>query len=65
MLVLSRDIGEQIVIDAGQAGLIRVVVTAVGVGRVKLGIIAGDGIPVHRLEVWEKVKRTREVSHAT
>lgn len=50
MLVLTRRIGEEIVID----GNIRVVVTAVFGDKVRLGIIAPPSVPVDRKEVHDR-----------
>lgn len=50
MLVLTRQIGEEIVID----GNIRIVVTAVKGGKVRLGIVAPPSVPVDRKEVYER-----------
>ena len=47
MLVLSRTVGEQVVID----GRIRVTVTALSDGRVKLGVVAPADVRVDRAEV--------------
>ena len=47
MLVLSRRIGEEIVID----GHIRVKVVAVHGNRVRLGIVAPQEVAVHREEI--------------
>jgi len=47
MLVLSRKIGEEIVI----AGHIRVKVVAVQGNRVRLGIVAPEDVTVHREEI--------------
>lgn len=47
MLVLSRRVNEQIVI----AGDIRITVTEIGPGRVKLGIEAPESVRVDRVEV--------------
>jgi carbon storage regulator len=47
MLVLSRRLGEEIIID----GNIRVKVVAVQGNRVKLGIVAPDDVAVHREEI--------------
>jgi carbon storage regulator len=52
MLVLSRKIGESIVINDD----IRVVVVARDGNRCRLGIEAPPDVPVHRQEVYEKVK---------
>jgi carbon storage regulator len=50
MLVLSRRVGEEIVID----GTIRIRVVAVQGNRVRLGITAPADIPVHREEVAQR-----------
>ncbi len=51
MLVLSRKIGEAIVID----GSITVSILAVDGERVKVGIAAPAEIPVHRKEVCQRI----------
>lgn len=51
MLVLSRKIGEQIVIP--QCGL-SVTVVAVNGKTVRLAIAAPDAIDIYRSEVWER-----------
>jgi carbon storage regulator len=50
MLVLTRRVGEEIVID----GNIRVIVTAVKGDKVRLGISAPRSVPVDRKEVHER-----------
>jgi carbon storage regulator len=55
MLVLSRKIGEIIVINDD----IRVVVVAVEGNKCRIGIEAPPDVPVHRHEVYEKVKALR------
>lgn len=50
MLVLTRRIGETIVID----GNIRVTVVAVQGDRIRLGIAAPASVPVHRQEVHDR-----------
>lgn len=49
MLVLSRRLGEEIVID----GQIRLVVLGVRQGRVRLGISAPDSVSVDRKEIHD------------
>ena len=51
MLVLSRKIGEAVVID----GEIRVTVLEVRANRVKLGIVGPKAVPVHREEVYREI----------
>jgi carbon storage regulator len=50
MLVLTRRVGEEIVIN----GNIRVIVTAVEGNKVRLGIIAPPSVPVDRKEVHDR-----------
>ena len=50
MLVLSRRVGEEIVI----AGTIRVKVVSVNGNRVKLGIVAPQDVTVHRDEIFRQ-----------
>ena len=52
MLILTRRVGEIIMI--GEA--IRITVLAVHGNQVRLGFEAPKGIPVHREEVYERIK---------
>ncbi len=52
MLVLSRKVGEQIVIGQG----VTVTVLEVNGQRVRLGIIAPADVPVHRSEVCQRIQ---------
>ena len=56
MLILSRKLGESIVID----GNILVTVMRVDGDVVKLGIAAPTTVPVHRKEVYEEIQRSNE-----
>ena len=56
MLILSRKLGETIVID----GHIHVTVMRVEGDVVKLGIAAPAQVPVHRKEVYEEIQRSNE-----
>jgi carbon storage regulator len=56
MLILSRKLGESIVID----GNILVTVMRVDGDVVKLGIAAPATVPVHRKEVYEEIQRSNE-----
>ena len=53
MLVLSRKLGESIVIGDD----VRVTIIHVGGGRVRLGVEAPLATPVHRAEVSAKIAR--------
>jgi carbon storage regulator len=50
MLVLTRRIGEEIVID----GNIRITITSVRAGKVRIGISAPDSVLVDRREVHHR-----------
>jgi carbon storage regulator len=53
MLVLSRKLGERIVVP--QCGL-TITLTAIGGNTVRLGISAPDEIEVYREEVWRRIR---------
>ncbi len=53
MLILSRKIGQSIVID----GKIIVKVVRVDGDQIKLGIQAPTEVPVHRQEIFEEIQR--------
>jgi carbon storage regulator len=57
MLVLTRKIGQQIVLPECE---VTIEVLSVGKNQVRLGIAAPAGIPVHRSKVWERIRRRRE-----
>ena len=52
MLVLSRKLGESIVLPDCQA---TITVISVHGARVRLGVAAPRGLAVHRTEVWARV----------
>jgi carbon storage regulator len=56
MLILSRKLGESIVID----GNIRVQIMRVDGDVVKIGIEAPASVPVHRQEVYEEIQRSNQ-----
>jgi carbon storage regulator len=56
MLILSRKLGESIVID----GRIHVKIVRVEGEIVKVGIEAPSDVPVHRLEVYEEIQRSNQ-----
>lgn len=60
MLVLTRKVGEEIVIG----GNIRVVVIGVQGGRVKVGVDCDREISVHRKEVADAIERSVSVRHS-
>ena len=57
-MVLSRKNDEAVVIG-GSAGFERIIkVTVLGIknGQVRLGFEADADVPVHRMEVWERIR---------
>ena len=56
MLILTRKLGESIVID----GRIHVKVLRVDGDSVKIGIEAPMEVPVHRQEVYEEIQRSNQ-----
>jgi carbon storage regulator len=62
MLVLTRKCQEAVVVGGadGLDALIKVTVLAIERGKVRLGFEAGDSVPVHRLEVWERMRASTQ-----
>jgi carbon storage regulator len=58
MLVLSRNLNDSIIINDN----ITVTVLGVNGSNVKLGITAPKEIPVHRDEIFERIKREKELA---
>ena len=56
MLILTRKVGESIVID----GRIVVTITRLDGDVVKVGIDAPADVPVHRREVYEEIQRSNQ-----
>jgi carbon storage regulator CsrA len=50
MLVLTRKLGEEIVIDGSRVRLL-----AIGRSSVSIGIEAADAVEIHRGEIWDRV----------
>jgi len=68
MLVLSRKNRESVVVGGkdGVDHLLKVTVLAISGGKVKLGFDVAADVPVHRLEVWERIcaERAQDFSRA-
>lgn len=60
MVVLSRKVGEKIIISTGD-DRVEVVVLAVSGHKVRLGIVAGPHVSVHRSEVQERIEAEQRV----
>ncbi len=58
MLVLSRKSQEAVVVSgaSGSEQVLKVTVLGFCNGRVKLGFEAGADVPIHRAEVWERIR---------
>jgi carbon storage regulator len=58
MLVLSRKNRETVVVGGagGVDPMLKVTVLEIKGGRVRLGFDVPSDIPVHRMEVWERIK---------
>lgn len=58
MLVLTRKNREAIVVGdcGGNAQIVKVTVLEICAGRVKLGFEASTDVPIHRAEVWERIR---------
>lgn len=56
MLVLTRRVGERLVIDLGTGSPIAVTVLGMKDNKVRLGIDAPAHIPVHREEIYQRIQ---------
>lgn len=58
MLILSRKSREAVVVGGsdGFHQLLKVTVLDIRGGKVQLGFEVDPGVPVHRLEVWERIR---------
>ena len=67
MLVLTRKCQEVVVISGadGFNVLLKVTVLEIENGKVRLGFEAGDDVPVHRLEVWERIRANAGLDGST
>lgn len=66
MLVLTRKCLEVIVVGGtdGVDPMVKITVLGIENGRVRLGFEAAAEVPVHRLEVWERMHASRKVGVA-
>ena len=62
MLVVTRKSQEAVVIggSVGFERLFKVIVLEIERGNVKLGFEVDPEVPVHRLEVWERIRAGRQ-----
>jgi carbon storage regulator CsrA len=61
MLVLSRRSREAVVVGGldGFERMLKVIVLEIQGGKVKLGFEVDAAVPVHRSEVWERIRAER------
>lgn len=66
MLVLTRKSQEAVVVGAadGFEPLLKITVLGIENGKVRLGFEAAETVPVHRLEVWERIRARAQVEGA-
>jgi carbon storage regulator len=66
MLVLSRRSQESVVVGGadGFEKLLKVTVLAIIGNKVRLGFELPDEIPVHRLEVWERIQASARIGNS-
>jgi carbon storage regulator len=62
MLVLTRKHRESVVIGGAEdiERVIKITVLDISGGKVRLGFQVAADIPVHRLEVWERIRATEQ-----
>ena len=60
MLILTRRIGETLIIDDGTGKLEKVTVLGVKGNQVRLGIDARKDVEVHREEIYDRIQREKE-----
>jgi carbon storage regulator len=67
MLVLSRKSLQSIVVGrtGGREPLLKVTVLEIKTGSVRLGFEGPPEVPVHRLEVWERIRADDEAGNST
>ena len=67
MLVLTRKCLEVVVIGGPDGFNVLLKVTVLGIenGKVRLGFEAPEEVPVHRLEVWERIHALSQGGAAT
>jgi carbon storage regulator len=58
MLVLSRKSNESVVVGGSQAfqRILKVTVLEINGARVRLGFDVDPDVPVHRQEIWERIR---------
>jgi carbon storage regulator len=64
MLVLTRKCQQTVVVSGADGVSVMLKITVLGIdqGKVRLGFEAANDVPVHRLEVWERIRATAQLS---
>jgi carbon storage regulator len=67
MLILTRKSQQSVVIGGanGFERLLKVTVLDISAGRVRLGFEVAADVPVHRLEVWERIRDSEQANGPT
>ena len=58
MLVLTRKIDQSIAVGGTESfeHLLKITVLSIGSGTVRLGFEVDSSVPIHRMEVWERIR---------
>jgi carbon storage regulator len=66
MLVLSRKMEESVIVDGfnGPERMLKVTVLGIRGDKVRLGFEVNKEIPVHRAELWERIRNKYKSDHA-
>ena len=56
MLILTRRVGEKLMIDLGKDAPIEVIVLGVKGNQVRIGVVAPKDVPVHRQEIYSRIQ---------
>lgn len=56
MLILTRRVGERLMIDLGKDAPIEVIVLGVKGNQVRIGVVAPKSVPVHREEIYNRIQ---------
>jgi len=67
MLVLTRKCQEAVVVNGadGSSVLLKVTVLGIDNGKVRLGFEAAGAVPIHRQEVWERIRANAQADGPT
>ena len=67
MLVLTRKAKESVVVGTADGPWLLLTITVLGItrGQVRLGFDADASVPVHRLEVWQRIQTGGETDGPT